>query len=197
MANQRSESTQKGTGNGEDFTPMPQGEQGDVMNRAKNTANTLLDHAKNTAGEAYDRVAEKAVSSVEQQKAGVTGGIRTLAQSVRRVGDELNQGGEKTPVTEYSARYAQTAAGKLEQVADYFNNRDLRTIGRDVESYARRNPAVFLGAAFGLGLLAARFFKSSPMPSLTSQRFSADVDHQLPSADASPARKSTQSQKQM
>src|SRR4051812_20074997 len=108
MANQRNESTQQGTGNGEDFTPMPPSEQGDVMNRAKNTANTLLDHAKATAGEAYDRVADKTVAGIEQQKAGVSGGIRTLAQSVRRVGDDLGQSGDKTPVTQYSARYATT-----------------------------------------------------------------------------------------
>ena len=196
MANQRNE-TQQRTGNGEDFTPMPQGEQGDFMNRTKSTADNLLDHAKTTAGEAYDRVAEKTVSTIEDRKAGVTGGIRTLAQSVRRVGDDLGKTGEKTPVSEYSARYAKTAAGKLEQVADYFNNRDLRAIGRDVESFARRNPAIFLGAAFGLGLLAARFFKSSPTPSLTSQTFSADVDHQLPEGDVQGTRRSIGSQKQM
>ena len=37
-------------------------------------------------------------------------------------------------------------------------------MARDAESYARRNPAVFLGSAFVLGILAARFFKSSPVP---------------------------------
>jgi len=178
---------------------MPHTEQGgnDVMNRAKETASNLLDQAKTTAGEAYDKVADKTVSTIEEKKSGVTGGIRTLAQTVRRVGDDLNQGGDKTPVTQYSARYAQTAAGKLEQVADYFNKHDLRAIGRDVENYARRNPAVFLGTAFGLGLLAARFFKSTPTPSLTSQRFSTDIDHQLPQAEGSPTRKSTRSQKQI
>jgi len=31
-----------------------------------------------------------------------------------------------------------------------------------VQQFARRQPAVFFGAAFGLGLLAARFMKSSP-----------------------------------
>jgi hypothetical protein len=35
-------------------------------------------------------------------------------------------------------------------------------MARDLEGFARRNPALFFGAAFGLGLLAARFLKSTP-----------------------------------
>ena len=31
----------------------------------------------------------------------------------------------------------------------------------EVEAFARRNPPLFLGAAFGLGVLAVRFLKSS------------------------------------
>jgi len=156
------------------------GDAGDVMDKAKDTAQSLLSQAKNTAGEAYDKVADRTVSTIEESKAGVTSGLRSVADSVRKVGDNLNTGTEKTPGSEYSARYAQTAASKIEQVAGYFENRDLRGLTRDVESYARRNPAVFIGAAFGLGLLAARFLKSSPTPSVGTGQFSTGVDHQLP-----------------
>ena len=185
MANQNSESTQNDPSNGKDRNPMPQGSEmmGDPANaldKAKDTAKTLLDQAKSTAGDAYGTVAEKATSTLEERKAGVTGGLRSIAQSVRKVGDNLNQSGEQTPVAEYSARYAQTAAGKLDQVAQYFESKDLKAIGRDVEGYARRNPAIFLGGAFALGVLAARFFKSSPTPSATTGQFTTGIDHQLP-----------------
>jgi len=130
-------------------------------------------------------VAERATSSIEERKAGVTGGLRTVADSMRKMGDNLNQTGEKTPVSDYSARYVQTAAGKLEQVAGYFDTRDLKAITRDVESYARRNPAVFLGTAFALGVLAARFLKSAPVPSPNTGQFSTGVDHQLPETTTS------------
>jgi len=193
MANQRNQSTQQRAGNGEDFTPMPPQESGsEVLDRAKQTANTLMDHAKTTAGEAYDRVADRTVSSIEEQKAGMSGGLRTFAGSVRNMGNELGQTGDNSPITKYSSQYAQTAANKLEQVADYFNNRDLRAIGRDVENYARRNPAVFVGAAFALGLVAARFLKSTPRGrSVIDHTFSTDVDHQLPKAEGTPLRSSS------
>jgi hypothetical protein len=33
-------------------------------------------------------------------------------------------------------------------------------MARDIEGYARRNPAVFLGVAFGAGVLLSRFLKA-------------------------------------
>lgn len=186
MANQRNQSTQTDRANGKDFTPMPHSDRdsGDILDKTKETASTLLDQAKNTAGEAYDKVAEKASMSIQERKAGVTGGLRTVAGSVRQVGQNLDQTKDKTPLADYSARYANKAADKLEQVAGYFDNRDLRAISRDIENYARRNPAIFIGTAFAVGLLAARFLKSSPTPSLTTGQFSTDVDHQLPEKTA-------------
>jgi len=65
-------------------------------------------------------------------------------------------------LTDITARYSGTAANQIEKIADYFERKDLRAMMRDAESFARRNPAIFLGAAFGLGLVAARFLKSSP-----------------------------------
>ena len=45
-------------------------------------------------------------------------------------------------------------------MARYLRDADFRTIGRDVERLARERPAVVFGAAFAVGLLAARFLKS-------------------------------------
>lgn len=156
---------------------MGSSDMGDGIEKAKDTARTLLDQAKSTAGDAYESVAEKATHTLEEKKAGLTGGLMSVADSIRQVGNNLNQAPDKTPVADYSARYAQTAAQKLEDVARYFDTKDLRSVGRDVEMYARRNPAVFIGGAFALGLLAARFLKSSPTPSIG---YGATApDHQL------------------
>ncbi len=196
MANQRNQSTQTERANGKDFTPMPHtdtADSGDILDKTKETANTLLDQAKNTAGQAYDKVAEKATMTLQERKAGVTGGLRSIAGSVRQVGQNLDQSTDKTPIADYSARYANKAAAKLEQVAGYFDNRDLRAVSRDVENYARRNPAVFIGTAFAVGLLAARFLKSSPTPSITTGQFSTDVDHQLPETTTADRTRGTRS----
>jgi len=133
-----------------------------AVDKAKDTAKTLLDQAKSTASDAYGSVAHRAASTVDEQKAGLTGGLTTVAETVRRVSGTITEGESQNQVTEKAAKYAQTAAQKLEDAAHYFERTDLRGIARDVEVFARQNPAIFLGTAFALGILAARFIKSGP-----------------------------------
>ena len=56
---------------------------------------------------------------------------------------------------------ADTVARQIDRVADYLRMSDGRTIARDLESLARRQPALVFAGAFALGVVAARFFKSS------------------------------------
>jgi hypothetical protein len=134
------------------------------MEKAKDTGKTLLEGAKATASEAYSSVADKAASTIEEKKAGLSGGLTTAAETVRRVSGTIGEGDSQAGLNEYAARYTETAAQKLEDAAHYFENTDLRGVARDIESFARRNPAIFLGSAFALGVLAARFMKSGPLP---------------------------------
>jgi hypothetical protein len=46
-------------------------------------------------------------------------------------------------------------------VSGYLEARDIQDLVGEAESLARRSPALFLGGAFTLGVLAARFLKSS------------------------------------
>jgi hypothetical protein len=154
---------------------------GSAVAAAKDTARNLVDQAKTTASDAYGVVAEKATSKLEEQKSTLAGGLTSVAESVRSMGDNLNQSPEKNPLADYTAQYAGTAAQKLDEFAGYFERKDIKDMARDIESFARRNPALFLGGAFALGMLAARFIKSSPT-SFHSRNFNTGIDHQLPPA---------------
>lgn len=135
------------------------------LEKAKETGKTLLDQAKTAAGDAYGTVAEKAGSAIDEYKAELSDGLTGVAETVRRVGGTISEGETQNRVTDYAAKYSETAAQKLDGVAKYFEQSDFRGIARDVETYARNNPAIFLGGAFALGILAARFIKSSPQNS--------------------------------
>ena len=90
------------------------------------------------------------------------GGVRTrTVWAVRQLGSNLSEGKQRDPLTRIAADYSETAAEKLRTAADYFNSHDVETMYRDVEGLARRNPAIFVGGAFAIGFLAARFLKSS------------------------------------
>jgi hypothetical protein len=51
---------------------------------------------------------------------------------------------------------------------------------------AQRRPAVFVGSAFGIGLLAARFFKSSPPENHEETYYSAGEYRTRAMSSASP-----------
>jgi hypothetical protein len=155
------------------------------------TARSLYDQAKETAGQAYEAVTDKAATKLDEQKSTLSGGLSTVADSVRQVSTNLGSSKTDSGLAEAAAKYTNTAAQKLEDVAGYFETRGVRDMARDLEGFARRNPAVFFGAAFGLGLLAARFLKSSS-PRYSSANagrefgsFDTDLGHQLPASTTS------------
>jgi len=124
-------------------------------------AKSLYDQAKDTAGHAYDAATEKAASKFDEKKSDISGGLSSVAGSVRTVSQNLRSSDAQNAITTTTAKYTDTAARKLEDVANYFETHDMRQMMSDAEDFARRNPAIFIGGAAVLGLLAARFIKSS------------------------------------
>jgi ElaB/YqjD/DUF883 family membrane-anchored ribosome-binding protein len=125
------------------------------------SAKSLYEQAKDTAGHAYDAATERAASKFDEKKSNISGGLSNVADSVRTVSQNLKSTDAQNAITSTTAKYTDAAARKLENVANYFESNDLRQLMRDAEDFARKNPAVFIGGAAVLGLLAARFLKSS------------------------------------
>ena len=158
-------------------------------NTAAATARSFYDQAKETAGQAYEAVTDTAATKLDERKSTLSGGLSTVADSVRQVSDNLGSSKAESGLAGSAAKYTETAAKRIEDVATYFDNKSVRYMARDLVSFARRNPAVFLGAAFGLGLLAARFLKSSPTGQIErrgGERASFDTGRTNRSLDSGP-----------
>lgn len=127
----------------------------------------FYDKAKQTAGQ----VSEKAAEKIDEKKSVVTEGLSGVAESIRQVGENMrgNQS-EENPIAQFTGKYGDALATQVENLSNYFDRKNVREIVRDVESFARRNPAVFIGGAFALGILAARFLKSSS-PSISGSNY--------------------------
>jgi len=116
------------------------------------------------------RVGEKVreIAHTAQTKAGdevrtqLDTGKTRAASALRGVASSLtnpNEGGNDA-----ISQYIRTAGDRVQQAADYLENKDVREVVSDVERFARRQPALFLGGAFMLGLVAARVLKSTRRP---------------------------------
>ena len=120
----------------------------------------ILQQAKETAGQAYEKVTEQASSQIVAQKDNLARGLSSVAEGIRQMGENLRNGEQETPIAGLTAKYGDSLAHQVEQVSNYFEKKDVRELLRDVEVFARRNPAIFIGGAFALGVAAARFLKS-------------------------------------
>jgi len=170
-----------GTGASQSLAGQNTGNDQPLSEKVSDTASGILDKAKETASGTYDAVATQATSKIEEHKGELSSGLRTLADTFRKTGTDLKQTGQPTPLTDVTARYTGTAANQIEKVASYFERKDLKAMMRDTEAFARRNPAIFLGAAFALGMVAARFLKSSSPDGRTSVG-SGSINSSLPTA---------------
>ena len=103
-----------------------------------------------------DKVRQGATSQLSTQKNRATDGIGTVAQAVRQTSQQL-----RTQQHDTIANYIDQAANQLEQFSTRLRDKDISELMRDAQQFARRQPAVFIGSAFAIGLLGARFLKSS------------------------------------
>ena len=129
--------------------------------RQQSSAQSIKGQANTIAGQAK----EKAVGVLDEQKSKVTDGLSSVAESLRQVGENLRGDGGaaegQNAIAQTTARYGETLAEKIEDFSGYLENATLKDLTRDVEQFARRQPALFVGGAFLVGVMAARFLKTS------------------------------------
>jgi len=102
-----------------------------------------------------DTIRDQATTRLTSQKARAADGLGGVVEAIRQTGQQLR---EKNGTL---AGYADNAAGQLEQWASNLRDRDVNELVDDVKRFAQRRPAVFIGGGVALGLVVARFLKSS------------------------------------
>lgn len=125
---------------------------GEAGRKASETAAVVKDQAKRTVSQ----VTDQAKTNVDSRLGEVASELGSVAEAVRQTSEDL--GGQDQ---EAIARYGNRIADQIEGVSNYLNNRGVEEVLADVEGLARRQPALFLGGAFTLGLLVGRFLRSS------------------------------------
>jgi hypothetical protein len=132
--------------------------------------------AINKAREGTEQLKERAVERVEEMRERALSGKEKLSSRVRRVGTAIHSAGDQIRGEDESwARYADQVSARFERAADYLRTTDPRQAMRDAERFARREPTIFFGGAFLLGLAVSRFFKSSQQSEGPRERESSDT----------------------
>lgn len=116
---------------------------------ATGQSESLIDKAKTSA---QNRVRSTAATTKQQ----AVDAVSTISSTLLTAGQQLSS--KQSPV----AGLVEQAAVRLDRVAKYLENTEPDDLMRRTETWARQNPALFVGGAFLLGVLGARFLKSSP-----------------------------------
>lgn len=127
--------------------PATSDQDGKIVDQAKqavtHVASSVANQAREQVSTQFDARKDKAVET-----------MGNVASAIRDTSDKLKGVG---PLGDVAGR----AADGIEKVADFFEDKQIGDVVRDVESFARREPALFIGAAFALGVIGGRFLKSS------------------------------------
>ena len=122
----------------------------------KEQAQGVVDQAQSAMGQVTDQAREQAMSQADARKGQAADSIDTVAEAARGLGQQLRDKDQAG-----MARYADQMADSIEGFSNYLRHTDVADILDDAQGFARRQPALFLGGAFLVGVLAARFLKSS------------------------------------
>ncbi|UKJ75688.1 hypothetical protein [Azospirillum brasilense] len=150
-----------GTGEPNRKTPDPMANSGLGNDRSQNRgssddlnrmAGEAADAGRDTLGAAQGRIR----SLLETQTDRAADQLGSVANALHKAAEQLNEENNGT-----AAHYAGQAADRVERVADMLRNSTVDDMVGQVERFARRQPEVFVGAAFAVGFLFARFVKSS------------------------------------
>jgi hypothetical protein len=113
--------------------------------------------AKDQASAVWSDTKDSARSMIGNQQKAAASGLGQFAGALRKAAREMGDGGQQAPMS----RMIESAADGLERFSGSLREKDLDSLVRDAESFARRQPAMFFGAAIAAGFLAVRFMKAT------------------------------------
>jgi hypothetical protein len=144
-----------------------------IKEQVSQTTQRAANQAQQVAGQVTETAKSQAQSMLASQKQTVADDLSHMSKALHSTSDQL-QSQNLAPV----AGVVETAAQRIDDVSGYLRNTDLDQMLQDAENIARRNQMLFLGGTFALGLLAARFLKSSaPRPSYGTTRTGSYGDY--------------------
>jgi hypothetical protein len=128
---------------------------GDVQAQATEIAG----EAKQQAGEMIGQAKEQATNAFTQQREQAVSGLGSLADALRVTAQGMKESNDGAQAG--IAQFVDDAAERLTQSADFLRDKDASQLLHDVQDFAKKQPLAFVGAAFGIGIVAARLMKGA------------------------------------
>ena len=150
--NSRSKSSSGATGMGaEELNERPNG----TYKSGNGSATDYADGSSTATQRVLGSIKQNVTTRADEQKNRAADGLGGIANVIRNASNELRTENEAL------ASYVDSASDQLRRFADQIRQKGVADMMDDVQNFARRRPALFIGGAFLIGIGLARFLKSS------------------------------------
>lgn len=112
-----------------------------------------IDTGEQAAGSLTDQAKQRLTGALDGQKGTAADMVETLAGTVKRSGEQFE--GQQDWIASAIGR----GAAELSTLANTMREKDLGELAGDIQSFGRRQPALFMGAALAAGFAVARLGK--------------------------------------
>lgn len=129
----------------------------------KSDAQRIADTASAEARKLSDTAKREATTFADRRKNSVAQSVSDIADSIRETGEGF---GDKPNIHAFT----KAAADGLEDLSEQISQKSFGELYTDAERFARARPMVVAAGAAAIGLLAARFLKSSAEKARASER---------------------------
>lgn len=130
-----------------------------------------------TTGQAH----QHPLSRFDKQKENLVKGLGSLVEEARQMNRNLRRS-EQSGIVPLAAQYGDLGVDRIEQLSKFLSGRNVSELVGEAARFAQRNATYLVPGAFLLGLLGARFLKSSnPMQAEAAGLQSGGIDAALPS----------------
>ena len=144
------------TGNATTYADASVGttENGSSMDEQQHPLVEAGQQAGQSVGVMAERATDLGFQQADRAREKAADGLSHVTDTIRRVSIDM----QDQPSI---ANAAETVADQAERIGEYLRTTDARQMLATVESVARRQPILFLGGAFVLGLAASRLIKAA------------------------------------
>jgi hypothetical protein len=135
---------------------VAEGEAKAPADQLKQKTGEVAAQAQRQAKEVAVQVEAEAKGALSERQELAAAELHGIASALRQTSSHFRDQ-EQTKFADYSSR----AADRVDQLSNFLETRHPDELIVEAKEFARRQPELFLGGAFLLGLLGARFLKSS------------------------------------
>jgi hypothetical protein len=165
----------------------------ETIDTAKQTVQELTTQTQEQVGEVVSQTAQQATQAVSEIKEQATTTffaqrdravemLNALASALKttsqNLADEAKSGAQEQSAVATLGPLVDDVADRIAHSAEFLREKDMSGLMREAQTLARKQPVLFLGAMFGIGVAGARMFKgmnesgdSSSTPSESGSSF--------------------------